>query len=140
MEERFKDMTSYDRAVRISLYSNRVNRVAQKVTSTDIKLALKEFHNGKPSYFITECKTCSTYFPDPQGLLKFDGLAITKSYTKLIDNIQKNNKIQLEQERLEGYMEGEKWAKLEYKRETAEKEDYVRMYVMLYKAITNRLR
>ena len=56
---------------------------------------------------------------------------------KLIDNIQKNNKIQLEQERLEGYMEGEKWAKLEYKRETAEKEDYVRMYVMLYKAITN---
>lgn len=55
--------------------------MAQKVTSTDIKLALKEFHNGKPSYFITECKTCSTYFPDPQGLLKFDGLAITKSYT-----------------------------------------------------------
>lgn len=50
--------------------------MAQKVTSTDIKLALKEFHNGKPSYFITECKTCSTYFPDPQGLLKFDGLAI----------------------------------------------------------------
>lgn len=49
--------------------------MAQKVTSTDIKLALKEFHNGKPSYFITECKTCSTYFPDPQGLLKFDGLA-----------------------------------------------------------------
>lgn len=41
--------------------------MAQKVTSTDIKLALKEFHNGKPSYFITECKTCSTYFPDPQG-------------------------------------------------------------------------
>lgn len=56
--------------------------MAQKVPSTDIKLALKEFHNGKPSYFITECKTCSTYFPDPQGLLKFDGLAITKSYTK----------------------------------------------------------
>lgn len=57
---------------------------------------------------------------------------------KLIDNIQKNNKIQLEQERLKGYKEGEKWAKLEYKRETAEKEDYVRMYVMLYKAITTR--
>ena len=32
---------------------------------------------------------------------------------KLIDNIQKNNKIQLEQERLKGYKEGEKWAKLE---------------------------
>ena len=55
---------------------------SKKVTSTDIKLALKEFHSNKPSYFITECKTCSTYFPDPQGLLKFDGLAITKSYTK----------------------------------------------------------
>ena len=34
-------------------------------------------------------------------------------------------------------MVGVKWAMLEYKRETAEKEDYVRMYVMLYKAITN---
>ena len=53
----------------------------KRVTSTDIKLALKELHEGRPSYFITECKTCSTYFPDPQGLLKFDGLAITKSYT-----------------------------------------------------------
>lgn len=61
--------------------------MAQKVTSTDIKLALKEFHNGKPSYFITECKTCSTYFPDPQGLLKFDGLAITKSYTSIISMV-----------------------------------------------------
>nr|DAU26787.1 MAG TPA: DNA repair protein MmcB-like [Caudoviricetes sp.] len=39
-------------------------------------------HLSRSSYFITECKTCSTYFPDPQGLLKFDGLAITKSYTK----------------------------------------------------------
>ena len=54
----------------------------KKVTSTDIKLALGALHADKPSYFITECKTCSTYFPDPQGLLKFDGLAITKSYTK----------------------------------------------------------
>ena len=68
--------------IKLSITTKEVNRVAQKVTSTDIKLALKEFHNGKPSYFITECKTCSTYFPDPQGLLKFDGLAITKSYTK----------------------------------------------------------
>lgn len=56
--------------------------MANKVTSTDIKLALKEVHNKRDTYFITECKTCSTYFPDPQGLLKFDGLAITKSYTK----------------------------------------------------------
>lgn len=34
--------------------------MAQKVTSTDIKLALKEFHNGKPSYFITECRERAT--------------------------------------------------------------------------------
>lgn len=54
----------------------------KKVTSTDIKLALREMHSNRASYFITECKTCSTYFPDPQGLLIFDGLAITKSYTK----------------------------------------------------------
>lgn len=52
-----------------------------RVTSTEIKKALKLLHNQRASYFITECKTCSTYFPDPQGLLKFDGLAITKSYT-----------------------------------------------------------
>lgn len=54
----------------------------KKVTSTDIKLALRDMHLSRSSYFITECKTCSTYFPDPQGLLKFDGLAIIKSYTK----------------------------------------------------------
>ena len=54
----------------------------KKVTATDIKLALKNTHVSRNTYFITECKTCSTYFPDPQGLLKFDGLAITKSYTK----------------------------------------------------------
>lgn len=58
-------------------------KVAEKrITSTDIKIALKDMHSQRASYFITECKTCSTYFPDPQGLLKFDGLAITKSYTK----------------------------------------------------------
>jgi hypothetical protein len=69
--------------IRLGITEKEVKRLADKrVTSTDIKLALKEFHSGKPSYFITECKTCSTYFPDPQGLLKFDGLAITKSYTK----------------------------------------------------------
>lgn len=53
----------------------------KKVTSTDIKIALSQMHQSRSTYFITECKTCSTYFPDPQGLLKFDGLAITKSYT-----------------------------------------------------------
>ncbi|MCM1179979.1 MAG: MmcB family DNA repair protein [Clostridium sp.] len=51
----------------------------KKVTSTDIKMALAEYH--PKDYFITECKTCSTYFPDPQGLLIFDGLAVRKSYT-----------------------------------------------------------
>lgn len=51
----------------------------KKVTSTEIKKALAEYH--PKDYFITECKTCSTYFPDPQGMLKFDGLAIRRSYT-----------------------------------------------------------
>lgn len=51
----------------------------QKVTSIEIKKALAEYH--PKDYFLTECKTCSTYFPDPQGMLKFDGLAITRSYT-----------------------------------------------------------
>lgn len=54
----------------------------KKVTSTDIKIALKELHSGGSTYFLTECKTGSTYFPPAQGLLKFDGLAITKSYTQ----------------------------------------------------------
>lgn len=54
----------------------------RKVTSYDIKVALSQMHEGRPTYFITECKTCSTYFPVPQGLLIFDGLAVTKSYTK----------------------------------------------------------
>lgn len=56
--------------------------IEKRITSTDIKIALKELHLTRSTYFITECKTCSTYFPDPQGLLIFDGLAITKSYTK----------------------------------------------------------
>lgn len=54
----------------------------KQITSTDIKLALRDTHDNRNTYFVTECKTCSTYFPDPQGLLIFDGLAITKSYTK----------------------------------------------------------
>lgn len=52
----------------------------EKITSMEIKMALEKYHPN--DYFITECKTCSTYFPDPQGMLKFDGLAITKSYTR----------------------------------------------------------
>lgn len=54
--------------------------MGEKVTSTMIKKALGSFH--EKDFFITECKTCSTYFPDPQGLLKFDGLAVRRSYTK----------------------------------------------------------
>lgn len=53
-----------------------------KINSTEIKIALAKVHDSRNTYFITECKTCSTYFPDPQGLFIFDGLAITKSYTK----------------------------------------------------------
>lgn len=51
----------------------------KKITAREIKEALAKYH--PKDYFITECKTCSTYFPDPQGLLIFDGLAIRKSYT-----------------------------------------------------------
>lgn len=54
-------------------------KLVPKVTSTEIKKALAAYH--PKDYFLTECKTCSTYFPDPQGLLKFDGLAMTRSYT-----------------------------------------------------------
>ena len=39
-----------------------------RVSSYDIKLALKKMHDKRTTYFITECKTCSTYFPDPQDM------------------------------------------------------------------------
>lgn len=51
----------------------------KKVTSTEIKMALAEYH--PKDFFISECKTDSTYFAGPQGLLIFDGLAVTRSYT-----------------------------------------------------------
>ena len=35
MEERFKDMTPYDRAVRISLYSNRVGKMEEQKDHTE---------------------------------------------------------------------------------------------------------
>lgn len=54
--------------------------MAGKVTSFDIKEALALLHYKE--FFITECKNGSTYFPPAQGLLKFDGLAIDKSWTK----------------------------------------------------------
>lgn len=54
--------------------------IEKKVTSSEIKIALASYH--PKDFFVTECKTDSTYFPGPQGLLIFDGLAITRSYTK----------------------------------------------------------
>lgn len=51
----------------------------RKVTSTEIKLALAKYH--PKDFFVSECKTDSTYFAGPQGLLIFDGLAVTRSYT-----------------------------------------------------------
>lgn len=50
----------------------------KEVKAYEIKEALAEYH--PKDFFITECKTDSTYFAGPQGLLIFDGLAITKSY------------------------------------------------------------
>lgn len=51
----------------------------RKVTSTEIKKALAKYH--PKDFFISECKTDSTYFTGPQGLLIFDGLAVSRSYT-----------------------------------------------------------
>ncbi len=53
----------------------------RKATSKEIKLALAKYRPN--DFFIPECKTDSTYFSGPQGLLIFDGLAITRSYTSL---------------------------------------------------------
>ncbi len=50
----------------------------KKTTSKDIKMALAKYHPN--DFFISECKTDSTYFAGPQGLLIFDGLAVTRSY------------------------------------------------------------
>lgn len=52
----------------------------QKVTSTEIKIALSQFR--PKDYFLTEVKNGSTYFPPPQGLLMFDGVGIRRSYTQ----------------------------------------------------------
>lgn len=51
----------------------------KRVTSREIKMALAKYHPN--DFFISECKTDSTYFAGPQGLLIFDGLAVTRSYT-----------------------------------------------------------
>lgn len=51
----------------------------KKVTAKEIKMALARYHPN--DFFISECKTDSTYFTGPQGLLIFDGLAVTRSYT-----------------------------------------------------------
>lgn len=52
----------------------------EKITATDIKKALSKHHTSE--FFITECKNGPTYSPSPQGLLKFDGLAIYKSWSQ----------------------------------------------------------
>lgn len=51
-----------------------------KITSSEIKIALSNFH--EKDFFLTEVKNGSTYFPSAQGLLMFDGFAMTRSYTK----------------------------------------------------------
>lgn len=53
--------------------------MADKVTALDVKKALAKYHYK--DFYITECKNGSTYFAPPQGLLKFDALAISKSWT-----------------------------------------------------------
>lgn len=53
---------------------------AVKVTALDIKKALGDYH--AKDFFMTECKNGSTYFPPPQGLLLFDAIAISKSWTR----------------------------------------------------------
>ncbi|MCR5791376.1 MAG: MmcB family DNA repair protein [Lachnospiraceae bacterium] len=52
----------------------------KRITSTEIKRALAESHDK--DFFLTEVKNGSTYFPPAQGLLMFDGFAMTRSYTK----------------------------------------------------------
>lgn len=45
MEERFKDMAPYDRAVRISLYSNRVGKMEEQKDHTEDPEAVKALEN-----------------------------------------------------------------------------------------------
>lgn len=53
---------------------------ADKVAALDVKKALADYHAKE--FFMTECKNGSTYFPQAQGLLMFDGIAISKSWTR----------------------------------------------------------
>lgn len=53
--------------------------MSDKVTAVDIKKALSMKHCKE--FFITECKNGSTYFAGGDGLFKFDGVAIYKSWT-----------------------------------------------------------
>lgn len=46
MEERFKDMTPYDRAVRISLYSNRVGKMEEQKDHTEDPEAVKAMEDA----------------------------------------------------------------------------------------------
>lgn len=56
------------------------NEREESVTSWEIKRALAESH--EKDFFLTEVKNGSTYFPPAQGLLRFDGFAMTRSYRK----------------------------------------------------------
>lgn len=69
-------------------------------------------------------------------LLDFSVDGKGKVRAELIKDIKENTKKQLKERENVGYKRGKDWAKLIFKRETAEKEDYVRMYFMLYQAIT----
>lgn len=52
----------------------------RRITSTEIKTALAETH--QKDFFLTEVKNGSTYFPPAQGLLMFDGFAMTRSWSR----------------------------------------------------------
>lgn len=54
--------------------------MSDKITSVEIKKALAASHDK--DFFMTEVKNGSSYFPPAQGLLIFDGIAITRSYTR----------------------------------------------------------
>ncbi len=56
------------------------NLSENRITSKEIKMALAESH--QKDFFLTEVKNGSTYCPPAQGLLIFDGFAMTRSYTK----------------------------------------------------------
>ena len=55
-----------------------MEKTKDKITSWEISKALALSHDK--DFFLTEVKNGSTYFPPAQGLLKFDGFAMTRSW------------------------------------------------------------